>query len=130
MIPGARRGLHGQLGLAVAVEVVDHELRVVRAGADVLPQVDAPQPPAVELVRVQVDVAGAARLRVVLGVGGIPLEDELVLSVTVEIAAGDRVTFLTAGGGGTVNGSDISELILMEGQPRWRALPAHVHPRV
>ena len=40
----------------------------------------------VERVGVQVDVAGVAGLRVVLGVGGIPLDDQLVFAVAVEVA--------------------------------------------
>ena len=65
---GAVGGLHGDLGLAVAVVVVDLELGVVRAGPDVPAEVDPPQAGAVELVGVDVDVAGVAGLGVVLGV--------------------------------------------------------------
>jgi hypothetical protein len=83
---GAVGGLHGDLGLAVAVVVEHLELGVVRAGPDVAAEVDAPQPGAVQLVRVDVDVAGVAGLRVVLGVGRIPLEHDLVLAVAVQVA--------------------------------------------
>ena len=49
-IDGAVGGLARDFGAAVAVEVVDDELRVVRALADVLPEVDAPEEGAVEPV--------------------------------------------------------------------------------
>ena len=78
-VRGAVGGLHGDLGPAVAVVVVHLELGVVRAGADVAAQVDPPQPGAVQLVRVDEHVAGVAGLGVVLGVGRIPLEHDLVL---------------------------------------------------
>ena len=83
-------GLAGDLRPAVAVEIVDDELRVVRAGADVAPEVDAPQPRAGQRVGVEIDVAGVAALRVVFRVRRIPLDDELVLAVAIEIA-GARV---------------------------------------
>ena len=43
-------GLAGDLRAAVAVEIIDHELRVVRALADVHAEIDPPQQRAVELV--------------------------------------------------------------------------------
>ena len=84
-------GLAHDFGAAVAVEVVDHELRVVRAGADVAAEIDAPQPRAVELVGIEVHVARVARLRVVLRVGRIPLEHVFELAVAVEVADGHVV---------------------------------------
>ena len=72
-VDGARRRLAHHLGAPVAVEVVDHELRVVGAVADVLPQVDAPeqltirQLAIVDFVAVDIGVAGIALvIRVVL----------------------------------------------------------------
>ena len=85
------RGLARDLGFPVAVEVVDHELRVVRAGADVAAEVDAPQPRAVELVGVEVDVACVAGLRVVFRVRGVPFDDDLVFAVAIEIADAEFV---------------------------------------
>jgi hypothetical protein len=85
-VPGAVGGLHGDLGLAVAVVVVHLELRVVRAGADVAAQVHAPQPGAVQPDAVDDRVAGVAGLGVVLGVGGIPLQDQVEPAVAVQVA--------------------------------------------
>src|SRR5262249_4781283 len=96
--------LHGDLGLAVAVVVVHLELGVVRAGADVAAEVDAPQPGAVELVRVHVHVACVAGLRVVMGVGRIPLDHKFELPVAVEVPDAGVVGAVRVGGpvrGGT-----------------------------
>ncbi len=90
-VDGGVRGLHGDLGAAVAVVVVHLELRVVRPGADVAAEVDPPQPLPVQPVRVHVDHTGDAGLGVVLGVGGVPLQHDLVLAVTVQVADGGVV---------------------------------------
>src|SRR5690606_26866980 len=84
-------GLEHGLGAAVAVEVVDQELGVVGTGADVDAQVDPPQQGAVELVGVEVGVAGVAALGDVLGVGRVPLDDVLVLPVAVDVADAEVV---------------------------------------
>ena len=78
--------LERHLRAPVAVEVEHLELRVVRAGADVHAEVDAPQARAVELHRFGVDLAGVARLRVVLRDRRVPEEHQLVLAVAVEVA--------------------------------------------
>ncbi len=90
-------GLHGDLGLAVAVVVVHLELCVVRPGADVAAQVDAPQPGAVELEAVDDRVAGVAGLGVVLGVGGLPLQGEVQGSVAVKVADGGVIGLVGVG---------------------------------
>ena len=71
-VEASRGRLAHQLGLAIAVEVIDHVLGVMRSGTDVPAQVDAPQPCAVEFVAVDIDIPGDAALGVVLGVGGVP----------------------------------------------------------
>ena len=83
-------GLAGDLRPAVAVQIVDDELRVMGAGADVAPEVDAPQPCPGQRVGVEIDRAGVAALRVVFRVRRIPFDDELVLAVAVQVA-GARV---------------------------------------
>ena len=77
------------LGAAIPVEIVNHEIHVMRARADIHPEIDAPdrsRRSGIEFVGVQVGVSGVAALGVVLGVGRIPLENELVFAVTIEIA--------------------------------------------
>lgn len=69
----------------------------MRARADVPAQVDAPQAGAVELDAVDDGVAGVAGLGVVLGVGGLPLEDEVEPAVPVEVADGGVVGLVGVG---------------------------------
>ena len=105
----AVRRLHDDLGLAVTVIVEDLELGVVRSGPDVVAQVDPPQPRAIELVGVDVDVAGVAGLGVVLRVGRVPLEDDLVLAIAVDVSDGG--VSCTVGVGLTVLGVSIGRLV-------------------
>ena len=56
------------LRLAVEVEVIYHELSVVRSGAYVSSEVYAPQPFAAETVAIEILVAGIAVVSVVMGV--------------------------------------------------------------
>ena len=42
-VAGAVGGVTHQLSPSVAVEIIDHELRVVSAGADITAEIDAPQ---------------------------------------------------------------------------------------
>ncbi len=93
-VHGAVGGFAADLGSAVAVEIVDHELRVVGAFADVLAEVDAPEHGAVELVSLQNGRIGRPVLRVILASAG-HVDDDFVFAVAVEIAHGavvDRVT--------------------------------------
>ena len=83
-------GPAGDLRPAVAVQIVDDELRVMCAGADVRSEVDAPQACPGQRVGVEIDRAGVAALRVVFRVRRIPFDDELVLAVAIQVA-GARV---------------------------------------
>ena len=73
-------------GAAVAVEVVDHELRVVRAGPDVPAEIDPPEPRAIDPVGVDELTARQSCAGVVTRIRWIPLHDDLVLAVAVEVA--------------------------------------------
>ena len=89
--------LHSDLGPAVAVEVVDQELRVVRPLADVLAEVDPPQEGAVELVRLQ-DRLGRSRPAWELSRPRLAwCSDDLVLAVAVEVADGGVVRRVPGG---------------------------------
>jgi hypothetical protein len=79
-------GLAGYLRAPVTVEVVDHELGVVRAGANVPAEIDAPQPLPVERVRIDQHAPRDTRRRGVACVRRLPLQDDLVLAVAIEIA--------------------------------------------
>src|SRR5262249_21971064 len=85
-VNGSVRGPAGHLCLAISIEIVNLKLRVVRAGANVTTEVNAPQPRPVKLVSVEVDIARVAGLRIVFRVRGVPFEDDLVFTVAVEIA--------------------------------------------
>ena len=97
-VHGGVGGLADQLDTAVAVQVIDDELRVVGACADIAAQVDAPQALAAELEAVDVDLAGVAVVGVVVGVGRIPFQEDLVFAVTIHVA--DRA--VVGGIGGTL----------------------------
>ena len=93
-------GLAGHLRLSVTVEVCYEKLGIVCAGTDVFAQVDAPQPCAVQPVAVNENVPGLSLLGIVLGVGGIPLHEDLIHPVTVCIADGTVVRGIGAAAAG------------------------------
>jgi hypothetical protein len=84
-VRGAVGGLARDLGSAVAVEVVDHELRVVRALADVPAEADRPEQRAVEPVSLEDGLGREARAPVVAPPAR-HVYDQLVLAVAVEVA--------------------------------------------
>ena len=53
-------GLHGHLGTAITVQVIDHKLSVVCSGADITPQVNAPHECSVHPVGVNINRPGIA----------------------------------------------------------------------
>ena len=93
-------GLAGHLRLSVTVEVCYEKLGIVCAGTDVFAQVDAPQPCAVQPVAVNENVPGLSLLGIVLGVGGIPLHEDLIHPVTVCIADGAVIRGIGAAAAG------------------------------
>src|SRR5207253_1384878 len=66
-------------------EVVDHELRVVRALADVPAEVDRPEQTAVQLISLKDRLGREARAPVVAPAAD-HVDDQLVLAVAVEVA--------------------------------------------
>ena len=52
-VGGAIGSLAGELGTAVTIEIIHHELGVVGAGADIFTEVDLPEEGAVEAVGLQ-----------------------------------------------------------------------------
>ncbi len=80
----------GDFGDAVAVEVIDHELRVVRAFADVFAEVDGPEQGAIEFVGLKNRWIGQAGLRIVAAAAG-HVNDDLVFAIAVKIADGGVV---------------------------------------
>ena len=85
-VDGTWRRLADEFSMSVAVEVVDHELRVMGTGSDILTQIDAPKFRAIQLKAVDDDIASVAVVRVVVCIRRVPLQEQLVLSVTIHIA--------------------------------------------
>ena len=84
-VDGAVGGFAGDLGAPVAIEVVDHELRVMRALADVFAEIDRPHQRAVELVGLQDRIGRYPGLRIVAAAACL-VQDDLVLAVAIEVA--------------------------------------------
>ncbi len=84
-ILGAGRRLAHQLGFPVTVKIIDLELGIVGARADVLAQVDPPQSGALQLIAIEVDVPCITRLGIVLGIRRVPLDEDLIFPVPVHI---------------------------------------------
>ena len=78
--------LHDHLGLAVAIVIKHLELRVVCARANILTEVNTPKARTVELVGIDEYRTRIARLRVVVSVRRIPLQNQFVFAVAVEVA--------------------------------------------
>ena len=74
-----------QFCASVAIKVINHELRVVGTGTNVHAEVDTPQLAAVEFVTVKKDIIGLVALRIVLRGRGVPLHEDLILTVAVYI---------------------------------------------
>jgi len=89
-VDGAVGGFADKLGAAVAVEIVDHELGVVGALADVFAEVDLPEQGAVEFVGLEERFVGEAGLGVVAGAAG-EVDNDLVGAVAIEVADGGVV---------------------------------------
>ena len=64
--------LADEFGMSVAVEVVDHELRVVGTGTDVFTQIDAPKFRAIQLKAVDDDITRIAVVGIVVGIRWVP----------------------------------------------------------
>ena len=80
-----------QLGFAVAVVIIDLKLCVVRTGTDIHTQINAPEFGAIEFIAIQKDIVSLVTLRVVFRVTWIPLDNDFVCSVTIDIAYGTVV---------------------------------------
>ena len=90
-VDGSVARLAHQFGTSVAVEVVHHELGVVGARTDVPAEVDSPKTLAAcrlaigQLIGIEEGIVGEARLRIVLRVRRVPLQDDFQLSVAVQV---------------------------------------------
>ena len=94
-ILAARSSLTHHFGKTVSIEVVNHILGIVGSRTDIGTQVNAPQfrrsglcptSSPIHLVAINIDIAGLSTVRIVLRVGGVPLDEYLVLPITIHIA--------------------------------------------
>ena len=98
-VDGAVTGLHDHFGLAVAVVVIDLELRVVRTRTDVLAQVDTPKLCTVKFVRIDENCSRIGTfhgLRIVLVIVRNPFHDKFIFAIAVEIAHAHIVGVIVA----------------------------------
>ena len=85
-IQASCRGLTNQFSLAVAIEIIDEKLGIVRTGTDVLTQIDAPELGAIQFVAIQDDIARIAIVRIIMGVTWIPFQNQFIFSIAIHIA--------------------------------------------
>ena len=91
MSPAVHRavcGLGRDFSPSVAIEVIHHELGVMRPRTDVAPQIDTPQTGAVQFIRIQKHGSGKTAVGIVFGIGRLPLQYNLKIPVTVQITDG------------------------------------------
>ena len=90
-VDGAVAGANKELSTAVAIEVCHDEGRIVSTAANVGAEVDAPHGGAVQAQGFENGGRCDAAVAVVFGVGGVPLQDNLHLSVAIEVCHGGVV---------------------------------------
>ena len=117
-ISGSRCCLANNFRLSIVVEVINEELGVVCPSPDVLAEIDAPQLPSIKLVSVDDDVACISVVGVVVGIGWVPFDDELIFTVAVEVAGATVVRRVGEGlavgchaSFGTVDGQSSVEVV-------------------
>ena len=85
-VGGPVSGLCDELSLSVAVKVRNAHLCIVLTRSDILSQVYAPELFSLKCVAVNENIVGLSLLRIVLGVGRVPFQEYLILSVAVHIS--------------------------------------------
>ena len=85
-IAGTITGTHHQLGTSVAIQIIKYKRCIVGAATDVDTQIDTPQQRTIQSVAVQQRGAGIAIVGIIVGIGWVPLQQYLVLSVGIHIA--------------------------------------------
>ena len=130
-----RRCLADHFCLAIAVEIIDQELGIVGTGTDILTQIDAPELGSVELVAVEDDLSRIAVMRIVMGIGRVPFQDDFVFSVSIHIAHATVVGGIFIGfsigsdtAGRTVDGQGAIEIIPWLNRLRNFSFSRSIHP--
>jgi len=78
--------LHGDFRFSVAVKIIDHQLGIMGARADVFPEMNPPHECPVKLIGIDDDFSGIAVVRVIFRIGRVPFEHNFVFSVAVKIS--------------------------------------------
>ena len=84
-IDASRSSLTNEFCFSISIEVKDKELSIVSSGTYITSQVNTPQFRSIKLIGIKIDVTSDSGLRVILGIRGIPLHDELVFTVSIYI---------------------------------------------
>ena len=85
-IQASCRGFANQFSLAVAIEIIDEKLGIVRTGTDVLTQIDAPELGAIQFVAIQDDITRISIVRIIMGVTWIPFQNQFIFAIAIHIA--------------------------------------------
>ena len=105
-VDGAVSGFHHNFRTSVAIEVKDHKLGVVGSCTDIGTKVNAPKTFTIEAVAVEERIARVAVVSIVVGIGGVPFEDDFVLAVAIHITyrgiVGRVVVAVASGGDATL----------------------------
>ena len=84
-IQTSSRGLANQFCLAIAIEIIDEKLGVVRTGTDVLTQIDAPELGTIQFIAIQDHIARIAIMRIIMGITWVPFQNQFIFSIAIHI---------------------------------------------
>ena len=84
-IQTSSRGFANQFCLAIAIEIIDEKLGVVRTGTDVLTQIDAPELGTIQFIAIQDHIARIAIMRIIMGITWVPFQNQFIFSIAIHI---------------------------------------------
>ena len=113
-------GFHDKLCLSVAIQVIGDKGHVVGPGADVDTHVYTPEKCAVKTVAVEEGRPGITIVGIIVGIGGIPFQNDLILSVAIDISY--RSVVGTIGESLAIWGSACSWFLKFKGQVAMRSI--------
>ena len=84
-VDGTIGSLHHHFGTTITIEVIDDERHVVGTAADIDAHIDAPEQGAIEPIAVEERRTRVAIVCIVVSIGGIPFENNLILTIAIDI---------------------------------------------
>ena len=84
-VAGTISGTDDKLRTSVTIQVVDDERHIVCTTANVDAHVNTPQQRTIQTVAVEECLSCESVMRIVVSIGRVPLQDNLILSVTIDI---------------------------------------------